>query len=595
MVPELNAAQVLTGSSLGLDFGFEDVLLAELNGRILVFAYARIDGRLVELEFDSAGQLSAVGDMALGGMVLTGESPELELLESGSTILFSGYSRTHNGVLLDSSGSLYAQTNISGIDEIFAATAFNVAGQDYLIAAKDSFSVTLFKETGTLLQETITVSDTSDQYLGDISSTAVFEHGSTAQILAASQSEAGLTLLNVSSAGTLSIGETFGADRGLSVSGMLALEALELKDGNYAALAASATSSLSIVKVSAQGALQQTDHILDSTLTRFQGVTDIAATTVGDFAFLVAGGSDGGVSLFAVLPGGHFVLLDMFLDTETTTLARIGGLEMTPLSGALQIVASSPWEAGLTRLSYDLSALGSVMIANPTDGTMLGTSLDDQLVGSGSADLLQGAAGDDIIYDGAGRDTLSGGEGADLFVFEADGVIDRIEDFNATEDRLDLSSFDFLYSVDQLEILPTANGATISFRDEVIEVNSSNASPLTAADFTDEMVLNLDRPPQIAMARALQGGPLSDVLHGAEGFDTIRGGDGADTIIGNGGDDLLQGEDGDDQIDGGSGSDTLEGGSGADSLSGGEGDDMILGGSGGDVIYGDVHDWIDAV
>ena len=41
-----------------------------------------------------------------------------------------------------------------------------------------------------------------------------------------------------------------------------------------------------------------------------------------------------------------------------------------------------------------------------------------------------------MISGGEGRDTLSGGSGADDFVFERNGGLDRITDFNPGEDAL---------------------------------------------------------------------------------------------------------------------------------------------------------------
>ena len=391
----------------------------------------------------------------------------------------------------------------------------------------------------------------------------------------------------------MSFVDTLGPLEGFSVSGFLQLETLETLGGTYAAVSAAGSGSLSLVQVGADGSMRLTDHILDSAATCFGEVAQIAEARVGDFPYLAAGGSDGGVSLFTALPGGQLVHLATFQDSEATALYRISGLEIVVSPGLLNIIGSSTWESGLTRLTYDVSALGAVLIASPSGGSVAGSALDDQVIGSAASELLNGLGGDDIIYDGAGSDTLSGGSGADLFVLEADGVADFVVDYEPGIDRLDLSNFDFLYGVDQLEIESTAAGATLSFRNEVIEVISSTSTPLGTEDFSDADILNVDRPPQIMMARNLQGGPLADMLHGAEGLDTISGADGADTIFGYGGTDVLRGEAGSDHIEGGQGDDSIHGGAGADTLIGGAGDDHIEGGSGGDVIYGDEEVWID--
>ncbi len=64
------------------------------------------------------------------------------------------------------------------------------------------------------------------------------------------------------------------------------------------------------------------------------------------------------------------------------------------------------------------------------------------LIGSRKADRLVGSAGADILNGGLGNDTLSGGDGRDVFVFGVKpgrGNIDRILDFNSTDDTIHLS------------------------------------------------------------------------------------------------------------------------------------------------------------
>jgi Ca2+-binding RTX toxin-like protein len=68
--------------------------------------------------------------------------------------------------------------------------------------------------------------------------------------------------------------------------------------------------------------------------------------------------------------------------------------------------------------------------------------------GSNGDDRIIGSAGDDVISGGVGADVLTGGAGFDTFVYEASvssrpGVsVDRITDFEATVDKIDLSAID---------------------------------------------------------------------------------------------------------------------------------------------------------
>ena len=75
--------------------------------------------------------------------------------------------------------------------------------------------------------------------------------------------------------------------------------------------------------------------------------------------------------------------------------------------------------------------------------TMMGAGGDDLLVGRGGADSLTGGTGQDTLNGGDGADTMAGGTGADFFSGDGFGnsATDVIEDFDGTEDIVDLSSF----------------------------------------------------------------------------------------------------------------------------------------------------------
>lgn len=73
---------------------------------------------------------------------------------------------------------------------------------------------------------------------------------------------------------------------------------------------------------------------------------------------------------------------------------------------------------------------------------------NDTLLGGIGNDTINGGGNNDLINGGAGTDLMTGGSGADTFVFalKSDSrlglLADHITDFNALEDRLDLSGLD---------------------------------------------------------------------------------------------------------------------------------------------------------
>jgi len=92
--------------------------------------------------------------------------------------------------------------------------------------------------------------------------------------------------------------------------------------------------------------------------------------------------------------------------------------------------------------------------------TLEGGAGHDRLIGGPGNDLLRGGAGNDTLDGGPGRDTLeggagadvlTGGAGADVFVFARIGHIgrgrdsDRITDFEAGRDRIDLRALDLSF------------------------------------------------------------------------------------------------------------------------------------------------------
>ncbi|MFM7425882.1 MAG: Calx-beta domain-containing protein [Elainella sp.] len=71
--------------------------------------------------------------------------------------------------------------------------------------------------------------------------------------------------------------------------------------------------------------------------------------------------------------------------------------------------------------------------------TLLGLAATDRLWGEAGNDLLLGGQGNDRLTGGTGNDRLRGGAGRDTFRFTSlDDRVDRIEDFEAAKDLIDL-------------------------------------------------------------------------------------------------------------------------------------------------------------
>ena len=77
------------------------------------------------------------------------------------------------------------------------------------------------------------------------------------------------------------------------------------------------------------------------------------------------------------------------------------------------------------------------LISNYPD-LIYGTSNDDIIDGKGGDDIIKAGRGNDLVIGGAGNDLLSGGYDFDTFAFDFGHGGDKITDFTAGEDRIEL-------------------------------------------------------------------------------------------------------------------------------------------------------------
>ena len=464
-------------------------------------------------------------------------------------------------------------------------------------------------------------------------------------------SEDKIAVLREGTTGQLAHVSTLSAGNGFWVDRPGDLSVVEGIDGKaYVIVTASGTGSLSVLQLDpANGALTPVDHVLDSLDTRFSDASHVESFEVDGQPYVLASGSDDGLSLFAVLPGGRLQLIDTIEGTAALPLNGITGIEVLPGQDGARVWVSTQGPPYLTEFALDMSNPGISALASGGGGTLSGGGGDDILSGQGGADTINGGNGDDLIMDGAGADRMTGGAGADEFIFVIDGARDVIVDFQPGIDRIDLTSFGVIGHPGELQVISRSYGAELRIGDEIIEVHRAGGGTLTVADFGSQTLVGLDRvsldeaiiinppeppppppPPPDPDATQLPGPPptapkplnapvfvlpnappgswwgtdASESIDGFEGHDHVRAGNGDDVILTYAGDDTVTGEGGNDQIlgwlgsdllfgeagrdtlEGADGQDTLIGGESADSLLGGDGHDFLLGGGGADQIFG---------
>jgi Ca2+-binding RTX toxin-like protein len=594
-------------------------ILSASSGPMLYLATDR-GGGLSAYHIGTDGMLTLTGTVAYASQSSSLASTELTtvpILGKEALLPIGSYDQQLTAYGLNSDGTLTG--NKAGVlsapsalpTETAHAVAVMQGGTGYVYTAHSGAAAPVGHEIvgNTTLQPVAgaTGSGTAD---GTITAMGAVDSGSAHLLVAGFTGDDRLTSYTIDAAGGLTAHATLGAPEGLSITTPTAIASAEVDGHSYAVVASAGSSTLSVVELGPDGSMVATDQVVDDLNTRFAHADLVTTVAQGGHDFVLAAGSDDGMSLFALLPGGRLEHLSTVADQTDTTLAHASAISAVAQGSALDVYAASASEPGLTGYKVDLSHFGSILEGSASGGTVTGTAQDDILVSHG------------------GADHLVGGAGADLFVFDAagaaaDGQLGTVADFTPGVDKLDLSDLPMLYDVGRLTIDSTATGAELHYGNYWLAVDSAAGTPLSASDFNTANILNASHQP-VGLSGSdpyvtntqgstpagviydgtsgndnitgdlgndsLGGGLGNDTIAGLDGNDTIHGGDGVDSISGGLGDDLIYGgassADGGDHIDAGAGNNTVDGGWGNDSITAGAGHDLLVGGAG--------NDWIDA-
>ena len=141
-----------------------------------------------------------------------------------------------------------------------------------------------------------------------------------------------------------------------------------------------------------------------------------------------------------------------YVDNRGDRVIEDGGTESDFVDSSVSFVLPDLVE-GLDLTGRAFSGIGNDL-DNGISGTdranfLRGGAGDDVVRGQGGNDRLIGDLGDDLVWGGTGRDVMTGGQGEDVFLFlsEFDSGwrwqrADRITDFDAAEDIIDLTGVD---------------------------------------------------------------------------------------------------------------------------------------------------------
>ncbi|QDC08083.1 hypothetical protein FHY55_01970 [Oceanicola sp. D3] len=612
--------------------------------------------------FDHGNNVVRTYDATSSGLAEVGASGSL-----GGRISFSLFSQGVSlaGTVIDAalaeaaagdSGSerAYLSTNENQANAASVLSA-TVSGTDYLFVAPqngDGVAVYAVTNNGNSLTFRDSVGDTEGSYAANISAMSVVEVGGTTYLLVGSSSEHGVTSYAVGSNGTLTEADSFGRDESLPVQTVTAMDSAEIDGRYYVVVVSSGSSSLTVLEVAPGGALNPAEHVVDSLDTRMSGVTALDVVELGGGRVLViAGGNDGGLTVYSLLPDGHLVPFQVIEGSTDAPLDRISAIGTNLTGDSLDLFVTTEGAPGVTQFTLDVSDIGN--LAFTTSGTHHGSAQGDLIIAGSEPVQVHAGAGDDIIVDGQGRDRLTGDAGADTFVLiDGDAERDRILDYEFGVDTIDLSAWSMCYGTQWMTYKALSTGALrITCGNNSFDVFSSDGTPMTVEDF-NHISFTFSNSYDVVRAPLQEPGPNTgaeyfgtheaDVLTGTAGDDQMHGGGGNDLMISGGGadsywggsgmdtvsfagtgqavrvnlsdasqntgeaaDDLfydiesltgciasdhITGTDAENRLEGGSGNDWLDGLGGDDVLIGGEGHDDILGRGGNDYMEGGAGD-----
>lgn len=582
------------------DTDIRDLEIIETDAGVLLCASNGRNGGLSLFELDTSGegvftdfQYHGNATLFSGSLCVQGSGPDAWfVLEDTASSQLTFHTAAPNGTISTLTGGSLPGAEAGGFSEVAVADLTGGTSALYTISALtgaiEAWDVD--PENGAMQQIQLTGSSADFTHLA-ASDMVVATRGTAQLLLVADGAVGGITSYVIDEdQGSLQPAGSLTATEGISVSGPEILSTFSAFGTTWVVLASPNSSSLSLIEAAADGSLILHDHLTDTLHTRFGGVQAVDVVTAMGHTFVLAAGSDDGLSLFQLLSDGRLLHAVSLPNQNGGGLENVTAIESVVHGASLNIYVAAEGSQGIAHYALDLADLGLSTIGSSAVETLLGSAGDDVLLAGAGGDTVIGGAGDDTLAADASG-VLTGGSGRDTFVIGPDQgqALIEITDFDPGSDRLDLSAFAALRSVGQLEATALNGGIILSFQDTTIRMETSDGSSLTIADIWPAGFQGAHHwRPGISETGDWHFGTVeADMLTGTSGTDAIDGLDGNDVITGAGGADALSGGAGNDTLLGSGGWDTLLGGYGADSINGGNGLDSLQGGLGDDTLSGD--------
>ena len=472
--------------------GCSDLEILTIGTRNFVIASGEADGGFSSYEIMADGSLTHRDDVVFDSGSGTASIRDMTSFERNGVTYVVPMGRYDDNMAVYAVGadgrftldSSYSD-GLGTYQNLVTSLAVTVGGNTMFYSANasaglDCFTVNLAGE----LTSPEFMADTPLTALGDVSAMVSANLQGRDFLFAASSFDTGLSVYEVNASGALT--QRYYLQPGeVGFNAPTALETAQIGDRAFLIMASAETDSLLVFRVSVGGQLKLVDEMIDISETRIERPSVLKMFEYEGRHFLLAAGSDDGVTLFEVDYRGRLELLSVLADDFDTTLDNISDIEVKIIDGAINVFVSSPTEHGFTQFLLDLTP-DNMMKGGAVRDNIEGTAGDDTIYGFGKSDILKGNGGNDRLIDGRGRDQLWGGEGADKFVFIQDGRRDKIMDFEQHIDRIDFSDYPHLFSFHDLEIKVKFDGAIINIGDEVLWITSHDGQPIDPDSWVQE-------------------------------------------------------------------------------------------------------------
>jgi Ca2+-binding RTX toxin-like protein len=492
---KLTLRTTLTGENAGLYGAIETLtpLSAEALAQTWVFVGTQSTGTVTRYRLSDLGPLdapisatvtSAAPVFRVADTAVIGDDEPRLLVSAVGMAQITSFSIGSTGVLGD-------QTALTTplADPVTEMEVFETAGRTFVATGtRDAPGLTIYEWTGTnQLALRAQTPDHGKVALANITELARLNVDGTELLIAGSVTDNEVSTFRIATDGTPNLIDTLGPKDGMWIGGLDGMATVTAHGESYVVVSGTTSSSLTLIRVNAIGVMFVEEHRLDTLNTRFADVDAIAAFSIDARGFVVAGGSDDGLSLFEIMPDRSLLHRDALVNAAGGALENIRALTAVTLGSEVQIVAAG--QPGLTLATLDLASIGAAQLGGAASDTLTGADADDLLWGNGGHDVLSGGAGDDILAGGPGSDMLTGGAGEDVFVFGPDMEKDTITDFELGLDRLDISAWGRVYDVGALHIDERWDGAEIHFGGYSVRLTSSTGSRIAAEDLTNDSFL----------------------------------------------------------------------------------------------------------